>query len=151
MTDWKEKNQLFGQPFSMVRNNSSKPSDHSLPVAAVCRPMTRRHSLASSMGLAYRINRSNSVAVDSRPLMAIASPELKKKATLERARSAVQKIRPCSPKAKDREEHGIVMLGVGGVGKTGNSMIHCYDIRSISLLQVDTRGLYKLSCYSRLH
>lgn len=114
MADCKKETQVSGQPLNIVKNNSSTPSDDNKTVAAACKRMTRRHSLAPTMGLIHRTSFSSSVTA-----MAIAKPESKKKASHEKAGSVVQKPKACSP--KDKEEYGIVMLGAGGVGKTGDS------------------------------
>ena len=98
MSDSREKSQFFGRPLNTTRQTSSLPSSTQFNTL-----MTRSHT------------RRNSVTVDSRRITGVSRPELKKRATLESC--VVQKQKTGSP--KDVEEHTIVMLGVGGVGKTG--------------------------------
>ena len=117
MSDCKEISQVPGRPANTMPDNSSPPSNRS-PTHPVPVPFPRNYGLAAIKERTSRGHRSNSVSSENSFMMGpFARPELKKRATVERSSGMGLKPKLGSP--KETEEHDIVVLGVGGVGKTG--------------------------------
>lgn len=117
MSDCKDTSQVFGRLANTMPDNSSLPSDRSPTRYSTTVPISRNLGLATIKERASRSHRSYSVSSEnSSPMGAFARPELKKRATVER--SSGMGLKPKVGSLKESEVHDIVMLGVGGVGKT---------------------------------